>query len=250
MRILLALLVSLTVAAPAFAVPVALKPQPRAMGPVTLGDLFDGAKGPAAKVVVGPAPSMAANAILDAGRVQLLARQAGLDWDNPAGTRRITVAAGPSAAASRRAASALVWSRNIMAGERIEAADLQWSDVAIAPQGAPADPDAAIGMVARRPLRAGSAIMASDVTAPKVIKRDDTVSVAFEQAGVTLVLQGKALADAVAGEPVEIQNLQSKKTIEALAVGPGRAVVGPRAEQLRAQSANSQGYGPFRTAFR
>ena len=71
------------------------------------------------------------------------------------------------------------------------------------------------------------------------------VSVAFEQDGINLVLQGKALSDAVAGEAVEVMNLQSKKTIEAVATGPGRAVVGPRAEQLRAEAPQS-----FRTALR
>jgi len=246
MRIALVLLLTL-IAAPALAgTPVALKGAPRAMGPVTLADLFDGAKGAAAQVVVGPAPTVGANAILDAGLVQLRAKQAGFDWDNPAGQRRIQVTAGAAKAGSMRSAQALVWSRNIMAGEKIEASDLEWSDVAVAPSGAPSDPDRAIGMVARRPLRAGSAIAASDVAAAKVIKRDDTVSVAFEQDGINLVLQGKALSDAVAGEAVEIMNLQSKKTIEAVAVGPGRAVVGPRAEQLRA----AQSSQPFRTALR
>jgi flagella basal body P-ring formation protein FlgA len=247
MRILMALALAL-IALPALAgQPVALKGSPRAMGPVTLGDLFDGATAAAAQVVVGPAPSANANTILDAGQVQLRAKQAGLDWDNPAGQRRIQVSAGAprSAAPGKRSAQALVWSRNIMAGERIQASDLEWSDVAVAPYGAPSDPDLAIGMVARRPLRAGLAILASDVQAPKVIKRDDTVSVAFEQGGVALVLQGKAMTDAVAGDVVQVQNPQSKKIIEAVAAGPGRAVVGPRAEMIRAQTA-----GPFRTALR
>jgi flagella basal body P-ring formation protein FlgA len=245
MRIALALVLAL-IAAPAFAgAPVALKGAPRATGPVTLADLFDGAKGAAAQTVVGPAPTPSANAILDAGQVQLRAKQAGFDWDNPSGQRRIQVVAGAPRGAAVRSAQALVWSRNIMAGEKIEASDLEWSDVAVAPAGAPSDPDRAIGMVARRPLRAGSAIAGSDVAAPKVIKRDDAVSVAFEQDGINLVLQGKAMSDAVAGEPVEIMNLQSKKTIEAVASGPGRAVVGPRADQLRAQAPQS-----FRTALR
>jgi flagella basal body P-ring formation protein FlgA len=245
MRIALALALTLF-AAPALAgQPVALKGAPRAVGPVTLGDLFDGATGGAAKLVVGPAPAAGANAVLDAGQIQLLAKRAGLDWDNPSGQRRIQVSAGAARGSAVRSAQALVWSRNIMAGEKIEASDLEWSDVAVAPAGAPSDPDRAIGMVARRPLRAGSAIAPSDVAAAKVIRRDDTVSVAFEQEGINLVLQGKAMSDAVAGEPVEVLNLQSKKTIEAVAVGPGRAVVGPRAEQIRAQAA-----GPFRTALR
>jgi len=61
------------------------------------------------------------------------------------------------------------------------------------------------------------------------------------------VLQGKALTDAVAGGAVSVLNLESKKTIEAVAAGPG-APGRSRAEMMRAQSAQSS--GPFRTALR
>src|SRR4051812_46427053 len=132
MRIALALIAFALTAAPALAgTPVALKGAPRAMGPVTLADLFDGAKGAAAQTIVGPAPTTAANAILDAGQVQLRAKQAGFDWDNPAGQRRIQVVAGSARSGPVRSAQALVWSRNIMAGDKIEASDLEWSDVAV-----------------------------------------------------------------------------------------------------------------------
>src|SRR4051794_25836198 len=55
-------------------------------GRLTLGDLFENA-GSAGRVVV--ASGLGANAVLDAGRVQQLAIQNGLEWDNPRGFQRI-----------------------------------------------------------------------------------------------------------------------------------------------------------------
>jgi len=74
---------------PAFAGPVTLKANPADDdGQVTLGDIFDGAGG-ASNVVVGRrvGPSI----VFEASQLQGLARQAGLDWANPTGLRRVVV---------------------------------------------------------------------------------------------------------------------------------------------------------------
>ena len=138
--------------------------------------------------------------------------------------------------AAGRSVQALAYARNIAAGEIVGAADMVWSDNAVAPADAPGDPDAVIGMVARRPLRAGAAVQSRDLSNPLVIKRDDTISVAFEAAGISLLLQGKALKDAAVGESVQVLNTQSKKVIDAVATGPGKAAVGPRAEAFKARA--------------
>lgn len=245
-------LLSLTLAAaavPALAgQPVVLKTQPAVGdGAVTLGDLFDGAAGPAAKVVVAPAPGPGLNAVLDAGKVQLAARGAGLDWDNALGLRRIVVSGAPAPGAAKPAATrsvqALTYARNLMAGEIVGAADLVWSSDAIAPADAPGDPDTVIGMAARRPLREGAAVQARDLSAPMVVKRDEMISVAFESGGISLILQGKALKDAAVGDSVQVLNPQSKKVIEAVVSAPGKAVVGPRADSIKARA-----FGPLTTA--
>jgi flagella basal body P-ring formation protein FlgA len=46
------------------------------------------------------------------------------------------------------------------------------------------------------------------------------------------VLQGKALTSAAQGESLRVLNLQSKTVIEAVAAGPGLAVVGRDAGAL------------------
>jgi len=79
----------------ALANPVVLRANPvDDDGRVTLGDIFEGA-GAAANVAV--AERVGPSVVLDAGQLQAQARQAGLDWSNPNGLRRVAVrrSAGP-----------------------------------------------------------------------------------------------------------------------------------------------------------
>ena len=203
-------------------------------GVVTLSDLFDGA-GAAGKVVVAAKPG--ASTVLDAAAVQALARRAGLDWPNAEGLRRIVVrsgADGAGAVASRGNVEVLTYARSLSAGEIVQPQDLVWGKAAVAPNDAPGDADVVIGLAARRPLRAGSAVSARDVSAPQVIKAGELIVVNYQDGGISLSLQGKAMAAAGLGETVNVQNTTSKKIIQAVASGPGEAVVGPAAEQFRA----------------
>ncbi|MDB5492944.1 MAG: flaD [Phenylobacterium sp.] len=240
--LLLAAVAALALAGPALAGrPVMLKADTaNADGVVTLGDLFDGA-GPAGRVAV--ANRTAANVVLNAQTVQSIARRAGLDWDNAEGLRTIVVHGGPVApaaagsvamVASRGNVDVLTYARNIGAGETVAAEDLVWGKAAMAPSDAPRDPDAVIGLAARRPLRAGAAALAHDVSAPQIIKAGEVITVLFQAEGVSLSLQGKALGAAGIGETVNVENTVSKRTIQAVVTGPGQAVVGPQADQLRA----------------
>lgn len=241
-RALLLALAASVLALPALAAtPVDLRDHPESHGAsVTLGDLFDGA-GSAGSAVVGEAAPTGAETVLEAGRVQTAARRAGLDWANAQGRRRIVVASveGPRPAAAARARAGrsrggvLAYARSLNVGEVVQPSDLVWSDEAVAPSDAPSDADAAIGKAARRPLREGAAVAARDLASPRVIRRDDLVSVAFEDDGIALTLQAKAQGEAAVGESVTLQNVQSKKLLEAVASGPGQAVVGPAAERLR-----------------
>jgi flagella basal body P-ring formation protein FlgA len=229
---------------------VDLRVNPTAHGVITLGDIFDGLSASSARVEVIRAPKPGLQAVLEADEIQALARRNGVVWANTTGLHHIIVTSLPgqaSAAGHRmtisstrpagRNASALVYSRNMSAGEIVQAADLEWSDQAVIGDSI-GQPDLAIGKAARRPLRAGSPVQLYDLLNPKVIHRDEMVDVAYETEGITLTLEGKAMADAAVGDPVDIINLSSKKVISAVASGPGKAVIGPRAEQLRASAFN------------
>jgi len=237
-RLLAIAAAALTLAGPAFAgQPVALKAATYdADGIVTLGDLFEGA-GAAARVPI--ASRTGASVALNALAVQAIARRAGLDWANAEGLKTIVVsggAVGPAAAATaaRGNVDVLTYARNIAAGEAIAPEDLVWGKAAVAPSDSPRDPDAMIGLTARRALRAGAAALARDVSAPQVVKAGEIITVTFEADGVALSLQGKALTAAGVGETLTVENTQSKKAIQALVTGPGQAVVGPAAGDLKA----------------
>ena len=194
--LILGVAVVLISAGAALAGPVTLKANPvDSDGRVTLGDLFDGA-GPASNVVVGnrAGPSI----VFEAGQLQSLARQAGLDWANPTGLRRVVVrhaAVAPPAAAP---------------GPELAA-------VADAP------PSAAT--VRPAPARAAYA--------DRIISRNDMVEVAYEVGGVRLTISGRAEGNAAAGQRLAVRNLQSGRTIDAVAVAPGQAMAGSAAQEAR-----------------
>lgn len=236
------------VAAPALAGPVSLLPDPvDDDGRVTLGELFDDA-GAAANVVVGQ--RLGATAVFEAGQIQAAARRAGLDWANPQGLRRIVVREGgaaPAEASARPTAATvaarpgatvevLTYARSLAAGDIIQPADVVWSTVQAhqAPAGGPQDADQVVGLSAKRALRAGAVVTSRDLASPQVIARNDMVEVAYVVGGVELTVTGKATRNASAGEPLPVLNVQSGRTIDAVAVGPGRAVAGPAAQMARA----------------
>jgi len=198
--LILGAIAALLTAGAATAGPVTLKANPvDSDGRVTLGDVFDGA-GAASDVVIGSraGPSI----VFEAGQLQSLARQSGLDWANPAGLRRVVVrstAAAPSAASP-------------------------------APPSSAAADQAPVSAAPPRSVRAAYA--------DRVISRNDMVEVAYEVGGVRLTITGRAEGNAAAGQRLAVRNLQSGRTIDTVAIGPGQALAGQEArasQQLTAR---------------
>jgi flagella basal body P-ring formation protein FlgA len=208
---------------------------------VTLGDLFDGA-GAAGRVAV--ATRTGQTVVLDATTVQAAARRAGLDWANAEGLHRIVVHAGAASASAggslavagapaRGNTEVLTYTRSLSAGEIVQPTDLAWTRAVGASGDAPSDANQVIGQMAKRPLRAGAVVLAHDVAAAIVIKAGDLVTVTYDADGVSLTLEGKAMASAGVGETLAVMNTQSKKIVQTVVSGPGQAVVGPAADQMK-----------------
>lgn len=184
-------------ASPALAAPVTLKVNPVDQdGRVTLGDIFDGA-GAAADVMV--ARRVGPSVVFEAGQLQALARQAGLDWINPNGLRRVAVRQGAPEASAAPAVQPSASS--------------------------PAPAPALVRASARRPA-----------VRETVINRNDMVRVTYEVGGVKLAVMGRAMRDAAIGEPVAVSNTTSNRVIDAVAAGPGQAVAGPAGDAIRASA--------------
>jgi len=141
-----------------------------------------------------------------------------------------------SARPGARNVQVLAYARSLNAGEVLQPTDVVWAQAAGAPGDAPHDADAVIGMTARRALREGAPVAMHDVAAPQVIHANDNIVVTYQSGGVTLALQGRAINNASLGDVVTVRNTASNRTFQAVASGPGEAVVGPDAQRLRAAS--------------
>jgi flagella basal body P-ring formation protein FlgA len=81
------------------------------------------------------------------------------------------------------------------------------------------------GTAARRALGKGSLIREADVQRPELIEKNATVLMTFEQPGLQLAMRGRALQAGSAGDVIQVMNINSKKTVEAVVTGPNRAAV-------------------------
>jgi flagella basal body P-ring formation protein FlgA len=84
----------------------------------------------------------------------------------------------------------------------------------------------AVGMVAKRALRAGQAIRQSDFAKQELVARSEAVTISYEVPGVTVSIRGQALEPGGQGDLINVLNVQSKKTLQAIVTGPGRVSVG------------------------
>ena len=92
--------------------------------------------------------------------------------------------------------------------------------------------DNAVGMQARRQLRAGQALRVTDLAKPDLVTRDQNVTLIYESSGLYLTIRGKALEGGTEGDVVNVINLQSKRTVSGVVVGRGQvsvAISTPRA---------------------
>jgi len=94
-----------------------------------------------------------------------------------------------------------------------------------------------IGKSARRNLAEGRPVLAVDLEAPRIVLRNQLVTVMYRVPGMTLTARGRALRDAAAGESVSVLNLSSNRTIVATAIGPGQVSVTNASEGLQVASA-------------
>src|ERR1051325_4443013 len=85
--------------------------------------------------------------------------------------------------------------------------------------------DSAVGMQARRQLRAGQALRVTDLAKPDLVTRDQTATLTSKSGGLYLTIRGKALEGGTEGDAVNVLNLQSKRTVSGIVVGRGQVAV-------------------------
>ena len=128
----------------------------------------------------------------------------------------------------------IVPARSLSRGEVIKASDLTVErrprhELAGVPADAISSLAQAVGQAARRPLVAERALRISDLMKPEIVERNGNVLIHYEGSGLSLTVRGKALEAGAEGDTVQVQNLTSRKTLQATVTGPGRVTVVQRA---------------------
>jgi flagella basal body P-ring formation protein FlgA len=85
--------------------------------------------------------------------------------------------------------------------------------------------DRAVGMQARRQLRAGQALRLADLAKADLVQRDQPVTLIYQTAGLYLTVRGKAIDGGAEGDVVSVVNLQSKRTVTGTVIGRGQVSV-------------------------
>ncbi|WBQ11810.1 flagellar basal body P-ring formation chaperone FlgA [Hyphomonadaceae bacterium BL14] len=156
-----------------------------------------------------------------------------LEHDARAGLFRAEIAPWPGAAPERVGGRAEavsdvpVLTRAVARGDVITDDMVRWERLA-AGQVRPdtlMSAEAMIGLEARRTLRADTPLRALDLQAPVIITRGEIVQLVYQTAGLAMTARARALDNVSEGQTARFLNLQSNRTIQAIAEAPGQARV-------------------------
>ena len=108
-------------------------------------------------------------------------------------------------------ADSVVPLRTLRAGTVISAEDLRLDAKTI--QGTFGSVDDVIGQEAKVSLYAGRPVRHGEIGPPALIERNQVVPLVFNQSGLRISTEGRALARGAAGEIIRVMNLSSKATL-------------------------------------
>lgn len=121
---------------------------------------------------------------------------------------------------------AAVLARNLERGDVLKSSDVIVERRPKAEIGTdPAGRERAVGMQARRQLRAGQALRVADLSKPDLVTRDQNVTLIYETAGLYLTIRGKAMDNGTEGDVVSVMNLQSKRVVSGVVIGRGQVAI-------------------------
>jgi flagella basal body P-ring formation protein FlgA len=144
---------------------------------------------------------------------------------------------------------AAVLARGIERNELIKSSDVVIERRPKAEVGADAaSRDRAVGMQARRQLRAGQAGRLADLAKPDLVQRDQSVTLIYETPGLYLTVRGKAQDSGTEGDVVNVLNLQSKRTVSGVVTGRGQVSISVATPRLSAASDATSSLGSAETA--
>ncbi len=123
-----------------------------------------------------------------------------------------------------------VLTRTVERGEVLKAGDVAMERrprTEVGPETFPAE--RAQGLQARRTLRLGQPLKQADLGKADLVQKDQPVMLIYEAPGLYLTMRGKTLDNGAEGDTVNVLNLQSKRTVTGIVIGPGRVSISPPA---------------------
>jgi flagellar basal body P-ring formation protein FlgA len=109
--------------------------------------------------------------------------------------------------------------------------------------------DRAVGMQARRQLRAGQPLKVADLAKPDLVQRDQSVTLIYDTPGLYLTVRGKAQDSGTEGDVVNVLNLQSKRAVSGVVTGRGQVSIAVATPRLpAAETSSSVGSNETETA--
>lgn len=84
-----------------------------------------------------------------------------------------------------------------------------------------------VGQELIRAVRAGAILTPRHVRIPRLVKRNETVTLIFRQGALTMETMGRSLDEGALGDRVSVMNASSRKRIMGHVIGPGQVEVTP-----------------------
>lgn len=81
------------------------------------------------------------------------------------------------------------------------------------------------GQTLTKNLRSGSFLKDVDIETPKIIKKNQLVTLIYKKSGLSLKTQGKAIDDGGLNESIAIMNIHSKRIVHGIVKSPGVVVI-------------------------
>ncbi len=85
--------------------------------------------------------------------------------------------------------------------------------------------DDIVGMVTKKTIHAEQPLAKTDLAEPVLVRRNEIVTVVYQNGAIALSTKARSLVNGVRGETVQLENPSSKKIIEATVTGPQQVTI-------------------------
>jgi flagella basal body P-ring formation protein FlgA len=99
-------------------------------------------------------------------------------------------------------------------------------DLGLLSRGYISDPEQAIGKKLTRPLQADQVLTPAVLQLAESIRRGDQVVITARSGGISVRMQGEALAGGTLDQQISVRNLSSQRVVKARVIGPGQVEAG------------------------